>query len=265
MPGPATVPGGSGWRYGRAAVLGWHEFIAVKPPRVLGYAFLPRAVLQLVFFALLGQLVGGAAQRDYNVVGALGYALTALTVVSVSDVPVHDKESDVFWRIRTGTVNPLLVLLVRAWPYPVIGFGYVLALLVVIPAVGAGGLGVRLLPLLPCYALMALTTTAIGLAGAAVALGRRADVLVGNVVAYLLLLCGGGLLASGRIGWVDRLGAILPMRHGLAAVRAGLAGQPYGAQLLAEATVGAAWLAIASATIAFLVRRARRDGYDHFG
>jgi ABC-2 type transport system permease protein len=245
-------------------VLGWHEFIAMNPPRVLAYAIFPRAALQMVFFALLGQLIAGAAQRDFNVVGAMAYALTSLTVVSVSDVPVHDKESDVFWRIRTGTVNPVLVLLVRAWPYPVAGVACVLFLIVLTPVVGAGGLGLDLLPLLPCFVVMAGTSTGIGMAGAALALGRRADVLVGNLVAYLLLLCSGALLTTGRIGWVDRLGSVLPLRHGISAVRAGLAGQPYGGELRTEAAVGAAWFAVAAVTITVLVRRASSEGYDHF-
>jgi ABC-2 type transporter len=244
--------------------MGWREFAVHNSPRVLGYAVLPRAALQMIFFALLGTLVGGPVQRDFNVVGVLGYALTALTVVGISDVPMADKLADVFWRIRTGTTSPVLVLVVRTWPYPVVGLGCVVAVSAVTPVAGAGRLGVHLLPLLPCYALMALSSAGLGLAAASAALGRRADVLIGNVAAYLLLLTSGAMLPPGRIGWVDHVGAVLPLRHGLAAVRAGLAGRAYGADLAAEAAVGAAWFVLAMAALAVLIRRARRAGHDHF-
>ena len=254
------------WRSWRAAVTGWREFLALNPPRVLALSVVPRAGLQLVFFALLGQLVGGPAQRNYNIVGMLAFSLTALTVVMVSDVPVVDKESDTFWRIRTGRVKPFLVMLARSWPYPATGFLCVLLLTVcVIAVMGADGPGPRLIWLLPCYALMAVTTTAIGLAGAVLALGRRVDILVSNLLSYGILLCSGAVLPTGRIEWLDRIGSVLPMRHGLAAVRAGLSGQPVAAELLAEAAVGGIWLTVAAVTVALLVRRARRVGDDHFG
>jgi ABC-2 type transporter len=261
-----TVPTEIGWRVWRAAVTGGREFLAINPPRVLALSVLPRAALQLVFFALLGQHIGGAALRAHHIVGMLSLSLTALTIVMVSEVPVADKESDTFWRIRTGVLPPWLALLARAWPYPATGLGCVVVLavgVVVVPV--PEGPGPELLWTLPCFALMAVTTTAIGLAGAVLALGRRMDILVGNVLSYLLLLCSGAVLPAGSITLLDRLGAVLPLRHGLAAVRSGLSGGPVAGELLAEAAVGAAWLVVAVVAVAVIVARAHRAGDDHFG
>jgi ABC-2 type transport system permease protein len=109
-----------------------------------------------------------------------------------------------------------------------------------------------------------LTTSAIGLAGAAFAVGRRADVLVGNLLAYLTMLGSAALVPPGHIWWVDRLGSFLPMRHGLAAIRASQAREPFAAGLLAEVVVGAGWLAVAWMVVRIQVHRAHVHGHDDF-
>jgi ABC-2 type transport system permease protein len=147
----------------------------------------------------------------------------------------------------------------------VVGFATaVVTLAVVAPAAGIVWLGPPLVPLLLCLALLALTTSAIGLAGAAFAVGRRADVLVGNLLAYLTMLSSAALVPPGRIRWVDLLGSLLPMRHGLAALRASQAQQPFAAQLGAEVVVGAGWLAVAWIVVRIQVHRAHVHGHDDF-
>jgi hypothetical protein len=249
----------------QTAVTGWRQYLEDNPPWITATALLPRAILQTVFVLLLCQFVGGAPLRHYASVGAVALTLMLSTTVGVADVPATDKGAGTFWRVRTGILAPFTVFLLRSLPYPVVGFATaVVTLAVVAPTAGIVWLGPSLLPLLLCLALLALTTSAIGLAGAAFAVGRRADVLVGNLLSYLTMLSSAALVPPGRIRWVDMLGSILPMRHGLAAIRASQAQEPFAAQLGAEVVVGAGWLVVAWILIRVQAHRARTSGHDDF-
>jgi hypothetical protein len=248
-----------------AARLGWREYRAAVPLPILLTAVLPRAVLQCLFFGLLGQALAGTAGARFAFVGSLAAVMTLTTVVAVCDVPMADKQWGTFARLRSGVVSPALVLFARTAPYPLVGFGSaVVALAVGGPLLLPAGDLPAIARTLPLFAAMALTSTGTGLAVGALAVGRRADVLLGNIMAYLILLASGVLVPPERAAWMRWLGVALPLRHGLAAVRAELAGRPWHAQLLAEVAVGAGWSAAACGLIAVQARRARRHGFDDF-
>ncbi|MBQ0983203.1 ABC transporter permease [Streptomyces sp. F63] len=252
------------WRFSVVARFGWWEFRVENPPVIVLTALLPRAVLQCLFFTVLGRVIG-LADPAFAFIGSLAVILTLSGAVAVMDVPMLDKWSGTFYRIRGGRLPAFPVFLVRSLPYTGLGLLYcVVAMVVVAPLTGLTGTLPALLPWLPVYLLMAWTTSAAGLAGAALAVGRRADGLAGNLLAYLVLLASGVLLPPGRLPWVDALGTVLPVRNGLLAVRSGMAGEPWAGHLLAEAAVGAAWLLLAWLVVAWQVRRARAGGGDDF-
>jgi ABC-2 type transport system permease protein len=253
------------WCWQQTAATGWRQYRRDNPLWIVAASHLPRAILQTVFVVLLCQYVGGPPLRQYASVGAVALTLMLSTTTGIADVPTTDKVSGSLWRVRTGVLTPFTVFVLRSWPYPVVGFTTaVVTLAVVAPAAGIVWLGPSSVPLLLCLALLALTTSAIGLAGAAFAVGRRADVLVGNLLAYLTMLSSAALVPPGRIRWVDLLGSVLPMRHGLAAIRAAQAQEPFAAQLGAEVVVGAGWLAVAWIVIRIQVHRAHVHGHDDF-
>jgi ABC-type multidrug transport system permease subunit len=260
-----TLPVPALWRVAEVLRLGWREFLAANPPRLLLSATAPRFLLQTLFFTVLGNVVAGPGQRGFAFVGGLAIALAGANVVNVANVPVADKQYATFWRIRSGRLSPAIVFLSRSAPYPVAGFAILLADAALVgPLTGLGQLTVRLLPLAWVYALISVTTTAAGLAAASLSIGRHADILVTNLLAYLVILGSGGFLPPGRIGWVDGLGSVLPVTHGLAAIRAALAGRPWGSQIALELLVGLCWTAVAAATISLQARRARRLGNDDY-
>ena len=253
------------WCWRQTAAIGWRQYRQDNPLWIVATTHVPRAILQTVFVVLLCQFVGGPELRHYASVGAVALTLMLSTTAGIADVPTADKAAGTFWRVRTGALTPFTVFVLRSWPYPVVGFATaVVTLAVVAPAAGIVWLGPPLAPLLLCLALLALSTSAIGLAGAAFAVGRRADVLVGNLLAYLTMLSSAALVPPGRIRVVDLLGSILPMRHGLAAIRASQAQQPFAAQLGVEVVVGAGWLAVAWIVVHIQVHRAHVHGHDDF-
>jgi hypothetical protein len=83
-------------------------------------------------------------------------------------------------------------------------------------------------------------------------------------VSFGILLASGVFLPPGRAPVIDLVGTVLPVRHGLVAVRAGLDGCPYVVELVAEALVGIGWALVAFAVTVVQTRRARRHGIDDF-
>lgn len=253
------------WRVGEVARLGWREYLAANPPRLLLSATAPRFVLQTLFFTVLGNVIAGPGQRGFAFIGGLVIALAGTNMVNVSNVPVTDRQYATFWRIRAGRLSPPVVFLARSAPYLVAGFALVAADAAVVgPLTGLGALTLRLLPLGWAFALMSMTTTVAGLAAASLSIGRHADILVTNLLAYLVILASGGFLPPGRVAWIDDLGMVLPVTHGLAAVRAALAGRPWGGQIVSELAVGLCWAALAALTVSWQARRARRLGHDDY-
>jgi ABC-2 type transport system permease protein len=253
------------WRLGEVVRLGWREFRAVNPPSVIGGSILPRVALQALFFTLLGGVVAGARHQQYAFVGGLMLALAMTNILYVSQVPVADKDSATFWRLRIGVLHPVTVFAARALPYPIVGFAVlVVAAAIVAPLAGLGGLALRLVPVAFVYLLISFTATAAGLAAAAFAVGRHAETLASNLMGYVVMLCSGAFLPPGRVPVLDVIGTVLPGRHGLMAVRGYLDGRPWHAAVAAEAAVGVGWLAVAVLVVLVQMRRAWRHGHDDF-
>lgn len=245
--------------------MGVRLYLAEYPPRILATTVWPRAVLQCLFLTLLGRVVGGAEGARFAFVGAAALIVTLRTTTGLSDMPMRDKLYGTLPRVHTGHLPPIVVLATRTVPYLVDALvAVVLCLLVVGPVTGNAATSLALAPLLPLYAVVVLTSAAAGLACAALAVRAGVDELIGNGLSYLIIAVGGVLIPPGVLGWADALGSVLPIRHGLQAIRAALAGEPWLAHLAAELGVGLGWALLALVTVARQTRRARRRGDTDF-
>ncbi|HZB48216.1 MAG TPA: ABC transporter permease [Mycobacteriales bacterium] len=253
------------WRVGVTVRTGFAEYRAANPPAILLTTTLPRAVLQCLFFTLLGRAIGGPDGARFAYVGAVALILTLATMASIGDVPMLEKWSGTFYRLQGGVLRPATTFFLRALPW--VAEAVVSALLCIVivgPATGQGALTVTLLAAFPLYAVMAVTAAAAGAAVAAPAVGRRADVLFGNVLAYLTVACCGALIPAGRVALLDAVGTVLPLRNGILAVRAVVDGAPWAGHLLAELAVGAGWALLGWILYAAQTRRSSRLGIDDF-
>jgi len=235
------------------------------PPFAVAAATLPKGVLQIVFFTLLGGVVAGPEQRQYAFVGGLALALTTTNVVTVISVPFADKYFSTFWRVRTGALPAVSVLYARAVPY----LGVALGLFLVEAAIAAGLLGLgplalRLLPWLWIFVIMAGGYAMLGIAAATLTIAKRADAIAPNVLGYLTMLCSGAFLPPGQVPWVDAIGSVLPVRHGLAAIHAALDGRPWLNEALLELTICVVSAGLGVLAVAIQSRRAARHGHDDF-
>lgn len=237
----------------------------MTPPRIIFGSLAPRQVLQIIFFTLLGGALSGPRHAEFAFVGSLAMVVAMAAVIYVADVPVADKDSGTFFRLRTGSLHPMTVFLGRALPYPLLIFAMtVAAAAVAAPITGMTGLALRLVPMAGVLLLVSFTATAAGIAAAAFAVGRRAENLICNLMTYLVMVCCGAFLPPGRVPAIDAIGTVIPGRHGLAAMRAHLAGDPVVGHVLAEALVGVGWLVAGTILVTIQVRRAHRSGHDDF-
>jgi ABC-2 type transport system permease protein len=253
------------WWTAEAVRLGRREFAASYPLSSSLLATVPRGVMQIVFFTVLGGVVAGADQRAYAFIGGLVVALTTTNTVGVINVPFGDKYSGTFWRIRTGAMPVALAQYARAVPYLVAGFGlFIVEAVIAAVVLDMTSLAVRLLPWLPLFAMMACGYAMLGIAAATATISKRADVLAPNLLGYLTILCCGAFLPPGQVRWVDAIGSVLPVRHGLAAVHLGLANRPWLTEALLELTICLASAVLGVLAVILQTRRATRHGHDDF-
>ena len=210
-------------------------------------------------------MVAGQEGREFMFVGGLAVIIMVFTVTGVADVPMTDKWFETYSRLRTGYLPVAVVFLLRTLAWVVeAAMGVIICIVVVGPLTGLSELSIDLLPLLPICGVMMVTTAVTGLAVVAFAVAKRADVFVGNSAAAALTIFSGALIPPGIIGWVDTIGTVLPLRHGLMAVRAALVGEPWLAHLGWELLVGAGWAVVAWLAYTRQARRARVSGTDDF-
>src|SRR2546423_9099582 len=69
-----------------AALLSWRDYRVQYPLKVLVLSVLPRALLQVAFFAYLGYVAGGRDGRTIGFVGATAQVMAVAIVVMGPDV-----------------------------------------------------------------------------------------------------------------------------------------------------------------------------------
>lgn len=248
------------WRCRESLWFGSLMYLALNPWRVSLSTTVPRILLQCTFLTLIGRVVGGAPGERYAFIGCVGFAALTSTLVSICDCTVADTYYGTYYRMQRGQLHPALNYLCRIMPYAVEGTAMsLLALVVVGPVMGLGGLSWQLVPWLPVYLLVVATSTMAGLAVAGVAAAKNADILLGNLSAYIVLATAGVVVASPHsTRWITYIGDVVPLTHGLAAIRLALNGGSWQANVLLEAAVGLGWLAVGLLVIVRANAAARR-------
>jgi hypothetical protein len=250
--------------YRLAAQLSIRNYRVQFPRSVILLSVLPRVVLQVSFLSYLGYYAGGRDGRTFAFIGAAAQIMAIATVAKGADTILDERVQDTLYRVRLGTLPLPAIVAVRWLVYTLEGFCMALmAVLVLAVPFGSVHLLLRLLAAAPIFALLALTTSAFGLAVGSFALTQRLDVLITNFAMYsLLLLCGAvaPISAFGTVG--ERLVRLVPITNGLLAVRHVVAGGPWLGDALLEVAVGSAWLGLGVALLVWQDRHARRTGAD---
>ncbi|MEU9036341.1 ABC transporter permease [Streptomyces sp. NPDC048352] len=248
-----------------AARLGFAEYRAQYTLQSWLFGWGLRLVFQVIFFATIGMVIGDQDTVRYLAVGnivAVGTIESASSVLSI----VRDRRNGTMSLLVAAPGDHIVALLSRSLNSPVAGFTSSMAVLVCIvpvfgiPLPGAASLVIPAVILLACFSAYCYGT----FIGAVVMRFPNAGWGALNV-AYLLLMAftGVNVPVSYWPAPVAALTALLPVTHGLSALRHLLDGAPAVrvlGQLALEAAVSVGWLAAAALLLAVLVKRDRRTG-----
>jgi ABC-2 type transport system permease protein len=231
-------------------------------PWILIPSFLVTPLFQILFFAYVGRAAGVGDDRYFLIGNAVLYA--AIPCLFAMGSAIGGER-------RQGTLPLLLISPVPRIPLflgralPVILNGFLVSVIAL--ATGAAVLRVEIpvgswLPLAMAVAVSTFACTGLGLLNAAVALRVREVAVLSNVIFGLLMVFTGVNVPLAAVpGWMASVAQWLPLTHGLAAARRVADGASLSAVrsvLLAEAGIGALYVAAGLLVLAWLERESRR-------
>lgn len=247
---------------GSAAVVGFSELVATFSARTWLAVWLPRIFFQVAFFALLGRLAGDVARADAILLGN-AVAVVALDAMFVTTTAATERFQATFPLLVAAPARLGLVYLGRGlhwWCAGVISSVLALAVsAVVFDASWPWWTGLTALPLL---ALIGLSAYCYACVVASWALRNVKFRTLYPEVAFLLLIafCGVNVPVSFWPEPVWAVAQVLPLTHGLDAVRGFVGDGPVLVPVLLEAAVCVGWALVALLSFERVAARGRRDG-----
>jgi ABC-2 type transport system permease protein len=230
------------------------------------YIYVPMLVItplfQMLFFAYLGRT--SHAQSDaYFVVGNAFVAASFPGLWGTGWCIAAERRTQTLGTLLSSPASRLALFLGRA--LPPIANGFITAAF----CFTTGRLLLRFNPqlsTLPGIALATLAATfscsAMGLTVGALGLRGRNVTALNNAVLIVFLIATGANVPLQRLpGWLQAIGACLPLTHGIKAARKSLAGagiDQVGHLLILEVAVGVAYLLVGVAALKFFEFESRR-------
>lgn len=268
---PTKLPAGTSVRAALASTRNaWADFAAIYTPFTWIVGWLGRIVAQVIFFALIGKLLGSQEQVRYLYIGA---AVTATAMEALLVVATTTRER------YSGTLPLLVASPTRLWPVFLgrsvqwipsgVATGAV-ALFVIGPLFGvtfALGPGVAAFGIL---VLVAVTTYGYALALAALVLRfmRLRNWATNLSYTLMMLVCGVTVPTAFWPVWVQAIGQVFPLTHALDAIRHLESGDATAAQVWADVGLSVVtalgWYVIGAASLERLASSGRRDGSIEF-
>jgi ABC-2 type transport system permease protein len=247
-----------------AFLSGTRDYGSIYTPTTWLFGWFLRVLAQVTFFALIGRLLRAEEQTWFLLVG------NAVMLAAMEGVWAINMVS---WERNTGTL-PLLVASPTSAVVVLASRGAYLIADGVVSALGAlfligalFGLPMpwpEILLVVPLTVLVGASAYCFGTFLGGVLLGYRSlNGLVANVgLVTLMTLCGVNVPLAAYPEPVTWVSQVLPLTHGLIAIRAVLDGRLGAAavQALAEAAVGAGWFAACLLTFGWFIGRGRRTG-----
>lgn len=252
--------------FSQAAYLSIYEFFAIYSP--IGYvlSFVPRVGLQLAFFYLVAEFVGGKDLRAFLLVGNAAQLSVHTVLVFASNGIGRELSGGTLVLLLATPARAALVLTGRGLAVAANGvltaaIGLAIALVAIGAPVGPG----HLLAAAGLLTVMALSSYGLALALGGAMLRYPAYMAVAsNLVAIgMMVLCGVTVPVEFMPAPLQALATILPLTHGLAALRALLAGGPpeqIVALVVREVIIGIGYLLVATAAFRYFLQRARQRG-----
>jgi ABC-2 type transport system permease protein len=227
--------------------------------------WLLRLLMQASFYALVGRLLGSQQQVEYLVVGNAVY-IVAMEACIVVLATVSERRAGTLPLMVAAPATHLTVYLGRGVHYLTSGLlTSSIALFTLPPLFGITLPMPQALLALPMIVLIGLAAYGYGAAVSCLVLHKPGRRWTAMNLSYLVLLAFAGVNVPTGFwpGPVQAVAQVLPLTHGLTAVRTLLDGGPaaeIAAQLALEAAVGAGWFVVAALGFARVVRVGRARG-----
>jgi ABC-2 type transport system permease protein len=238
------------------ALFGWLD------PRVYIPSMLGTPLFQILFFVYVGRAAGAQSDEFYVVGNAIhGSAMAGLFGMSMTIG--GERWTQTLSTVLATPANRGALFLGRAVPNVLNGlivtaFGFAVGAALLEFELGAGEV--------PRLAVVVLVTTfsctAFGLVIAAIGLRARDAFLYANLAWYVLLVfCGVNVALEDLPGWMQAVGRVLPLTHGIEAGReiaGGAALADVGDLLVVELGIGVVCAGLAYALLRFFEHESRR-------
>lgn len=252
--------------FGQAAYLSLYEFFTVYSPRAYLVSWIPRIVLQLAFFYFVAGFIGGSDLRMFLLVGNSAHLSAHAVLVYATQGIGRELGGGTLVMLLATPARTVIVLLGRSLAMGVngvltAGMGLGMSLLAVGTAVDAG----RLAGAAALLLVIAASTYGLAMLIGSVMLRfpqyqNAASNLVGLSMA---VLCGVNVPVAFLPEPVQAVAAVLPLTHGLSALRDVLAGagpEQIVLPVALEVAVGASYFVLAHFSFVHFLRRARARG-----
>lgn len=248
-----------------AALSGFQDFGSTWTIWTWAFGLFLRMMTQVAFFASIGRLLGSDDQVEYLFVGN-AVAAAAIGCLTAATATTWERGAGTLPLLVASPTSPLLVLMGRSVFFIANGLAFSLGALVLLAPVFDVSIPWARFPAV--FALVALTAVtsyfAATFLGGLVLNATSARRTVPQVARMVTLaFCGVSVPRSVFPVPVRRLAGLLPVTHGLDAVRGLLASAPAAhvfRDIGLEVLVGAGWLALSLLTFQRLADAGRRDG-----
>lgn len=245
------------------------EMRATHTPKTYVFGWLLRLILQTIFFALVAGYVGRSVSLQYSLVGN-AVVLACLESMIVVLMMVQERSTGTLPLLAASPTSHVPVYAGRGLHWLASGLVSSMTAFTLLPFV----LGVplpwpRAALALPVIAVVGVTSYCYGCVLGSAALRYSGITWLLLNLGYLQVMAFAGVNVP-RSFWpapVQAYADILPVTHGLQAVRDVLAGAPAGTvlgQVTLEILVGLGWLAVAVFSINLVVRRGIATGSLEF-
>ncbi|WP_327379049.1 ABC transporter permease (plasmid) [Streptomyces sp. NBC_01216] len=248
----------------RAFWLGARDYTAIFTWKTWLTNWFVRVIAQVSFFALVGRMLGAPGQTQFLLVGN-AVMLAAMVGMWAVNMVNCERSAGTLPLLAASPTHPAVVLAARG-SYLIVDATLSAsgALLVTAYLFGMPLPWPRVAAVIALIAVVATSTFCFGTLAGSLLLGFRSiETIVTNVgLVALMTLCGVNVpldFYPEPVRWVS---SVLPLTHGLVAVRHAVAGELRAALLpaLLEALVGAGWLTVCLLIFTTVVRRGRRHG-----
>ena len=243
----------------------WAMYLTwLSPATYLGLR-VPRMILQALFFVFLAKAAGGNDLARFALIGNGVQIAVFFVLQAMWEVFDNEKWNGTLQFLMAAPANWLPLMLGKCMAsYGDALVSTTLTFAVLIPALGLPIDLNHLLRAAPLILLTIASASALGWLIGAISLSIRWGHVICNMLGYLMIvLCGINFPFSALPPAVQGLGFLLPVTHGLLAVRAVIDGASYAAVLPLigiEVVIGCGYGALAWLTFGWRMRITRQRG-----